>query len=361
MPELFDTISESRYAAAAALVVASILGAYAVAFLIEKTLVVLARRTTTDLDDHIVEALRKPIAISVMLLGLGVAISILPAPAPLKRISNSVLESLAIIVWVIGGFSVLHAALHHLSRGATESSFIQKRTLPVFDMVGKALIIGAGVYFLFLAWDIDLTAWLASAGVVGIAVGFAAKDTLANLFSGIFIIADAPYKIGDVIVLDDGLRGQVTSIGIRSTRVLTRDDIEITIPNAVIGASKIVNEAGGPATYQRVGVTVDAAYGADIDRVHEVLLSASEGVANVLKRPSPCVRFRAFGASGLTHVLYVWIHDPRDRELVEHQLHTNIYRAFGEAGLEIPFSKHDVYIKEQPEAPLRVIGASKGG
>ena len=134
---------------------------------------------------------------------------------------------------------------------------VQVPSLPVFDMVFKIVIVGAAVYFIFLAWKIDLTAWLASAGVVGIAVGFAAKDTLANLFSGIFIVADAPYKVGDYIVLDGGLRGRVTSIGIRSTRILTLDDIEITIPNAVIGSSKIINEAGGPQVHQRLGVTVD--------------------------------------------------------------------------------------------------------
>ena len=91
-----------------------------------------------------------------------------------------------------------------------------------------------------------MTAWLASAGVVGIAVGFAAKDTLANLFSGVFILADAPYKIGDYIVLDaTGMRGKVTQIGLRSTRLITRDDVEVTIPNSIMGNSQVINQSGG--------------------------------------------------------------------------------------------------------------------
>ena len=65
------------------------------------------------------------------------------------------------------------------------------------------------------------------AGIAGIAIGFAAKDTLSNLFSGVFIIADAPYKVGDYIELDKGGRGKVVNIGLRSTRILTRDDIEV--------------------------------------------------------------------------------------------------------------------------------------
>ncbi|MFT5274966.1 MAG: MscS family membrane protein [Cryomorphaceae bacterium] len=86
-----------------------------------------------------------------------------------------------------------------------------------------------------------MTAWLASAGIIGIAVGFAAKDTLANLFSGVFILADSPYKLGDYVVLEDNSRGKVTQISLRSTRMLTRDDVEVTVPNSITGNTKIIN------------------------------------------------------------------------------------------------------------------------
>ena len=85
----------------------------------------------------------------------------------------------------------------------------------------KLLLLGLFVYFFFLIWGINATAWVASAGILGIVVGFAARDTLANLISGVSIVADAPYKIGDYIVLDTGERGLVVSLGIRSTTGLT--------------------------------------------------------------------------------------------------------------------------------------------
>ena len=88
------------------------------------------------------------------------------------------------------------------------------------------------------------------------AVGFAAKDTLANLFGGIFILADAPYKVGDFVVLGSGERGEVTQVGLRSTRILTRDDVEVTVPNAMIANDTIVNESGGPWVKHRVRVRV---------------------------------------------------------------------------------------------------------
>ena len=99
----------------------------------------------------------------------------------------------------------------------------------VLPLWGWLLIaIALGTYMVLQVWSVDVTGWLASAGIVGIAVGFAAKDTLANLFSGVFILADRPYKLGDYVNLSSGERGKVTHIGIRSTRLLTRDDIEIT-------------------------------------------------------------------------------------------------------------------------------------
>ena len=106
--------------------------------------------------------------------------------------------------------------------------------------MGKILIFIVASYFVLVSWNIDVTGWLASAGVLGVVLGLAAKDTDANLFAGIFIMTDAPYKEGDYINLESGERGYVRSIGLRSTRIMTRDDIEITVPNSIIANSKIL-------------------------------------------------------------------------------------------------------------------------
>ena len=129
---------------------------------------------------------------------------------------------------------------------------IDIQTEPLLIIVSKILICVISAYSVLMIWGINPVGLLASAGVVGIAVGFAAKDTLANLFSGMFILADRPYKLGDYINLSSGERGKVTHIGIRSTRLLTRDDVEITIPNGVIGNAKVVNESGGSHKKMRI-------------------------------------------------------------------------------------------------------------
>jgi len=225
---------------------------------------------------------------------------------------------------------------------------IQERTLPLFDLIARTTIWAFGIYLGFLAWDIDVTAWLASAGVVGIAVGFAAKDSLANLFSGIWILADGPFKVGDFINLEGDLRGRVTQIGIRSTRLLTLDEVEITVPNSLIAAGQIVNESGGPGPQHRIHLSVSVAYGSDPEHVRNVLLECCRDVPHVSTTRPPRVVFRSFGSSGLDFDVLVWLTDPMMREVAIDAANTRIYNALNGANIEIPYDKLDLYVKSTP-------------
>ena len=115
------------------------------------------------------------------------------------------------------------------------------------------------------------------------------------------------------INLDTGERGYVKNIGIRSTRIMTRDDIEITIPNSVIANSKIINESGGPVEMERVRVNVSVAYGSDIETVRSVLMEIAQSNDEVCSEPLPRVRFREFADSGLKFQLLLWIAKPERR------------------------------------------------
>lgn len=346
-----DLLAHNELLRSASIVLGALIASWLAEFVICRSLAAAASRTATDIDDKLIAALRRPIFLSVLFYGLSWALDPLALPLKAIVVIHSVLMTVAVLVWTGVAFKVGSLFLEAISGRSGSGSILQQRTLPLFSMLLKGVTFAMAVYFLFLAWEIDVTAWLASAGIIGLAVGFAAQDTLANLFAGIFIIADAPYRIGDYIVLDAGTRGRVTRIGIRSTRVLTLDDVEITIPNSVIGGSMITNEAGGPSLKQRVSVAVDAAYGADIDEVRLVLLSCTHDISGICPSPKPTTRFRAFGASGLAFELLVWINDPHDRDKILDILHDRVYKAFNEADLEIPFSKHDLYLKETPTSP----------
>jgi small-conductance mechanosensitive channel len=308
----------------------------------------LARSTDTEVDDKIAGYLKGPVFWSILAAGVWLASIPLDLDEAFRATARGVLVTVVIGLWSVAVLRSSKVVLEALGRNADRLKWIQPKTVPVIDMAVKFFVAGAAVYFVCVAWSIPLTSWLASAGIIGIAVGFAAKDTLANLFSGIFILADAPYKVGDFIILGGGLRGEVQEIGIRSTRILTRDDIEVTVPNAVIANARIVNETGGPHDKMRVRIKVAAAYGSDVDRVRDVLLECAEGVPHVVSDPAPRVRFRSFGASGLDFELLAWIERPVYRGRVIDELNRRVYMAFTRAGIEIPYAKQDVYVKELP-------------
>ena len=324
----------------------SAVAAFVLQWIIGTVCLRIAQRTETELDVTIVKAIHLPVFLTLLFVGVKIALDRWDpefAEPTLAR-ANAVMITVAALVWMRALRRVADAVCDALARNADRFNWIQPQSVPLYEIVSGLLVIGAGVYVILLAWKIDLTAWLASAGIIGIAVGCAARDTLANLFAGMFILADAPYKLGDFILLGDGERGQVTGIGIRSTRILTRDDIEITIPNSVIANSKIVNETAGPHKKRRVRVVVGVAYGSDIDKVREVLMQIAHDSQFASESPAPRVRFRGFGDSSLDFHLMVWIERPAFRGRALDQLNTAVYKRFNEEGIEIPFPQRVVHM-----------------
>jgi len=309
----------------------------------------LAGRTRFQVDDHLIEHLHNPIYVSVILIGLALAVNLLQIPEPFDSVSFSILQTIAYLVWTLFLLRATRSVIRYIAENEDHVAVLHPQTRPLFENLAMIIIVVLAVYIIFTAWNVDMTAWLASAGIVGIAVGFAAKDTLANLFSGVFILADAPYKIGDYVVLDTGERGEITHIGIRSTRMMTRDDVEVTVPNAIMGNTKIFNESGGPEPKSRIRIKVGVAYGSDIDKVREVLMEIALSHESVCADPEARVRFRHFGASSLDFELLCWIDEPVLRGRVIDALLCRIYQRFIDESIEIPYSKQDLYIKELPK------------
>ena len=329
-----------------------VLGTFAIAKALAWILVLLFKamtsRTKTQLDDAIFDRLRKPLVYTLLMVGLSFASELLPVSQSFRDTLVGVLQTVGVIVWMAFFIQITKLLLTRKIGREQTLSFIQPQTQPLFRNIAFILVTAIGVYLIFTIWGIDMTAWMASAGILGIAVGFAAKDTLANLFSGVFILADMPYKIGDYVVLDSGERGAVTHIGIRSTRMLTRDDVELTIPNSIMGNSKIVNQSGGPYEKFRIRIPVGVAYGSDIDQVRALLMAVADSNQLVCSVPPARVRFRALGASSLDFELLCWVDEPGMRGRVTDQLLSAIYKQFNAQGVEIPYAKQDIYIKEMP-------------
>lgn len=310
----------------------------------------IAGRTETDYDDRLLEILRRPALATPVILSLLLVTALLPFPEVLHSGTVGFLSTLLLFSWLRAALKATHVLLEMIAAREGHSEIVQPRTIPLFEITLKVVLVTLAGYLLLLIWGINPAAWLASAGVIGIAVGFAARDTLANLFSGIFIVADAPYKIGDYIVLDTGERGEVTHLGMRSTRLLTRDDIEVTIPNAIIANAKIINESGGPWEKHRIRIPVGVAYGSDVDQVADLLKSVAGDIPEIIAYPAPRVRMRGFGTSSLNFELLGWIDKPFMRGRVTDNLLKSIYKRFRDEGITIPFPQTDVHIRDMPDS-----------
>jgi len=307
--------------------------------------------TKSELDYQIAHYLTSPFLQTTVAFSMVLALATLDFPGAIEHFLIKVCITALLVLWARAWFRATRVIMQALEAQRDRFHLFQPRTVPLYEMGVKLLLAGLMVYLIFKIWGIDATAWVASAGIIGIAVGFAARDTLANLISGVSIVADAPYKIGDYIVLDTGERGVVSSLGIRSTRLITRDDVEVSIPNAIIGTAKIINESGGPYVRHRIRIPVGVAYDSDIDKVLETLKDIANENDSVVDEPSPRVRIRSFEDSAIKLELLCWIKRPAERGVVIHRLNHQLIKRFRDEQIEIPFPQHDLHVKKLPPDP----------
>ena len=354
LKDLYGYFAADPWLRAGVIVALSLLGAIVVDWLVHRVLRALARRTQTETDDQLLSMFHRPVQVTVLTWGLFLAVKQLELdtrvptseglPGKWEHLIEQVFQTVGVLVWTVFALRFCAFLLRAFSKDTKRFQYIETATLPLFQNLAKVFLLGLSVYFLILTWDADVTGFIASAGVAGIAIGFAAKDTLSNLFAGVFILADSPYRKGDFIVLDSGERGEVVDIGLRSTRLLTRDDIAVTIPNSVMGGAKILNETGGDSSKRRVRIPVGVAYGSDIDLVRATLLQVAEAEEMVCKTPEARVRFRAFGDSALDFELLCWIPEPVLRGRATDALLTAVYKRFQAAEIQIAFPQLDVHL-----------------
>ncbi|MBW1739996.1 MAG: mechanosensitive ion channel family protein [Deltaproteobacteria bacterium] len=238
-----------------------------------------------------------------------------------------------------------------------EANFTKKTQSKIDDIVLDILNKFSGVVIfaiaILLALDvlgINVMPFVAGAGVAGIAVGFAAKDTLSNLIAGILLIIDRPFEIGDRIEVwsspeGSSTWGDVMDIGLRATKIRTTDNVVIIIPNNEIMTRDIVNYTTISKDI-RVRIPIGVSYDTDIKKAKSVILEVAGTAEWVLKDPPPQVVVKQFGESSVDLQLRVWIKDARRRMDTISYITDHIKEAFDKEGIEIPYPKRDITIKQ---------------
>jgi len=305
-----------------------------------------AKLTRSELDDRIFELLRRPIFFTIIFVGAVHSINILDASDVVAFYSRGTLLSLVTVMWAIFIMRASSLMIDKSFQTIADITGLSSEISPLIENIWKVIIVVGSMMIVLGIWKVDITPLLASAGIAGVAIALAAKDTLSNFFGGISIFVDKPYKIGDYIVLDQGERGAVVNIGIRSTRIKTRDDILISIPNSIIANTKIINESA-PVPNFRMRIPVSVAYGSDIENVENILIDIARNNDHVINDPEPRVRFRAFGESSLNFELLCWAKDPSLRGMAIHEMNKEIYKIFNRENITIPFPHRTVYMREE--------------
>lgn len=204
------------------------------------------------------------------------------------------------------------------------------------------LIMLIGVYAALNIVGIQLTALLAAAGVLGIALGFGLKTIISNFVSGLIIIGERNMQVGDRITVEDQW-GEVTEITMRSTTVTTNDNVEVVVPNEDFITKKVINWTRQDSRV-RIHVPIGVAYGSDVEEVRKILKEIAEDHESVLDNPDPRVFFKAFGDSSLNFDLACWIPDPGKKLPIKSDLNYEIERRFREENIEIPFPQRDIHM-----------------
>ena len=346
---------DSPWMRAAGVLLASIVLAFLAEYVTRHTLGRLARRTVSVVDDRIVEAIQRPLGISCVLVGAWYAFVTYRhgVEAEVPEVFKALLISLAVIIWsrvliVCGRIFMFDA---EFTRGKHKR--VAKRLIPVLDTALKVIVFVLSSYYVMLAWGVDVSGWIASAGILGVAIGLAAQETLGNIMAGVALMVDGPYKLGDWLRLASGERGRVTDIGVRSTRLLTVDEVELVVPNSIMANSIVTNESGGPTERIRMRLPIGVAYGTDLEKAKAVIVGTVAGVEEViLNQPGrePVVLFREFGGSSLDLELYVWLQSPQSQPILADRLNMKIYSALVQADIEIPFETRSVYMHNVDEA-----------
>jgi len=310
---------------------------------IDKLLLRFAVSTRWKADERIMEILHRPICWSIFLLGITHALLLSPPlPSPWDTILPRIIKTFILMVWWISLIQEITAMNENNMSWVLQK--IDKTHFYMIKNISRILLLFTGILWGLVIWKVNLTPLFASAGIIGIAIALAAKDTLANFFGGIALFVDAAYKVGDYIILDTGERGEVVEVGIRSTKIKTRDDILITIPNSIMSTSKIINQSA-PEPFYRIRIDVGVAYDSDLRLVEKTLLNVATENHALAEKPEPRVRVRSFADSAILFQLLVWVKDPRHRGRETHNLLKMIHSAFNDQGIEIPFPQHSVYLQ----------------
>jgi small-conductance mechanosensitive channel len=316
-------------------------------FFIKRFVLAFTQKTKTYFDDILIRIIRKPIILFIVVYGVIASILQLNINIGIRTTIHQVYYFIFVILGMYVSLRAFHEFLDEFSRKKHGKKDTFDTVLkPVFKKIGLIIIATAGMVFALNALGINVTALLAGAGVIGLVIAFAAQDTLSNFFSGMHLLLDRPFRIGEIILLESGEYCRVDNVGMRSTKLYSLFDHElIVLPNNSLANQKIINLVQ-PDVHIKVKLKIDVAYGSDVKKVMKILYDVAMKNENVVKGAGfePVIRFSDFADSSLTFNLFVWIDDVMNQWKALSDMRQEIDAIFRKEGIEIPFPQNTVWL-----------------
>jgi small-conductance mechanosensitive channel len=321
----------------------TVLAAYIAKFILKRILKPLTKKTKTKIDDLIVKSFSSIIFYIILALGLKIGFDSFDFET---QIPNSIINTLLIALVSFLIFRIIQnfAQLWRREWATKTKSTADDRMIPLIEKILKAIVLILAIIFIFSAWNINISPLLATAGIAGLAVGLAVKDSLANIIGGLQLVFDKTFKVGDKVQLESGELGVIFDVGLRSTKLKTYDNEVIYIPNGQLANAKIKNYTQ-PDLSIRVNVNFGVVYGADTEKVREVVLEAVKKIDKVLEEPEPIVLFLKMSDFSLDFVARAWVESYADAYSTSIKMTDEIYNALNRAKIGIPFPTRTIYTK----------------
>ncbi len=256
------------------------------------------------------------------------------APETLGAKIGDVVAGLIVGVVVISVFVMLERLVRRVSRPVIESSNLDETGQSFVMTILRYTVIIVGILASLSAIGINIDSLLASIGIAGVTIGFAARDAFSNLISGLLIFLDRPFVIGDLVEVGDNY-GYVDQITLRSTRIITSDGKMLAVPNNEMINQTVSSYTNFPNLRLDIAVTVGVEE--DIHHVRQLLLDVIEGDENYLDTPEPRVVVSALNDYNIAMELQVWLKNEREHVEMRSTLREKIFDQLNQAEVDMPF------------------------
>ncbi len=326
-----------------------IIGAFVVGeivkFIIKQGAKRLVSKTKTSLDDELLNAIEKPVLWGITLIGIFIALLYV------RFLDNYTARILMIakVVGIIWGCWLVIRVIKGLFNWYQDEISVKTKTdmddkyMHIFRRVINIIIYAVVGMLLLQQLGVQITPLIASLGIGGLAIALALQDTLANFFSGFYMISDRAIKIGDYVEIEAAggtVKGHVKDIGWRTSKVETLAGNNVIVPNSTFANSTVINYQS-PTAEMSLLIPVGVAYGSDLEKVErvtcEVISDVHEQVDGAKKGHGPLVRYREFADSSINFIAILRIIDPAKQGIVKHEFIKRLKKRFDAEGIEIPF------------------------